>query len=496
MKKFWMFFLWALVLRVLCAYFVYGPQALDDYEHGIIPVLNWFHGMPLDLPDYRNPLLTYTLRFWLEVGRIFSIHALVDQIRWLEFGLALLQMSGLYAVWKIFEKESNRAQNLALFLYSSFIIMPFVATRAFGEAVALPLVLIGFMFLMRNVSSAAFFRTLFFGFFFLGIATLYRFQVGIMGVVAFIYLLVAHFKDQKKMWRVLFSAVVAGAVILLIQGIVDVCSDRAFLATLFNYFKVNEGGAAQYGVSPWYNTWLFPLMVFLFPFSWPLFNSESLIAIWKKWGIAIVSVFVFILIHSLVPHKEERFQYPVLGLLLVFLAFLWANNWQHKWVRKVLTPMLFVINGLGVLVVVTSNSQEGVVKPLAEAEKAFDRFLVLETQSLVQESRLRSMFLTRAKGDDSEEMTVSAGEVRPSLLEKIFSEDKFDGVLWVTSEPEVAAMYRLMENSNEKLYHCETVQKASSMIDSVIYQLNPKHNQRRRPSWFLLCSKNLSKEAH
>lgn len=489
MKKFFLFFLWALFLRLICAYFVYGPQALDDYEHGIIPVLNWFHGGVFDLPDYRSPLLTYTLRFWLEVGRIFSIDSLLNQIRWIGFGLALVQMAGLYAIWKIFAKESDRAQTLALFLYSTFVIMPFVATRAFGEAICLPFVLLGFMFLLKPIEL----KSVFWGFFFLGIATLYRFQVGIMGVTCLAFLFIDNYSNRKKSLSVLGAAALAGAVILSFQGIIDLSADRPFLSTLLNYFKVNEGGAAQYGVSPWYNTWLFPLVVFLLPFSWPLFHKESLKALWKKWSLIVVSVLIFILIHSLIPHKEERFMYPILGLLLVFLAYLWAKQWKHPWVRKVLTPMLVTLHLGGVFVVIFSNSQEGVVKPLAEAEKSFHKFAVLETQSLMQESQLRSMFLKRG----SEEFNISPGEVGISRLEKVFSQkgpEGFDGVLWVTSEPEVAAMYRLMENLDEKTFRCGTTKKASSLIDGVIYKLNPKHNKRRRPSWFLLCWKNQESE--
>ena len=477
MKRFWVFFLWAFILRALCAYFVYGPQALDDYAHGLIPVLNWFHQGTLDLPDYRNPLLSYVLRAWLEVGRWLSIQALVDQIRWLGWGLSLLQMFGFYAVWKIFARESERSQNLALFLYSSFIIMPFVATRAFGEAVALPFVLLGFMFLLNSVTL----RSVFFGFFFIGIATLFRFQVGVLGVAALLWMLF-----QQRSMKMLVGAAIAGVVILLFQGVIDLSYDRAFLATLFNYFRVNEGGAAQYGVSPWYNTWLFPMMVFLFPISWPFFNKESWRAMWQKWSLPLVSVFVFILIHSLVPHKEERFLYPILGVLLMFLAFLWSKNWNHWWVAKILTPMLYALHGVGVFAVVLSNSQEGVVKPLAEAEKAFHKFVVLETKALLQESELRSMFLVRG----SEELNVSADEVDRRFMEKLFLEKDFAGALWITSEPEVAARYKFMQNTQEKLYHCGPVEEASSLIDGVIYRLNPKHNQRRRPSWYLLCWKN------
>lgn len=167
------------------------------------------------------------------------------------------------------------------------------------------------------------------------------------------------------------------------------------------------------------------------------------------------------------------------------MAFLWAKKWQHVWVRKVLTPLMIAINGIGVWLVVFSNSQEGVVEPLARAEKVFEKFAVLETKSLMQESELRSMFLVRG----SQEVPIESSSVGRVFLERFFAEKDFDGVVWVTSDPDVSALYRFMENTEEKNFRCGGVEKAASIIDTVIYKLNPKHNQRRRPSWFLLCWK-------
>ena len=48
---------WGLGFRLLTAYFVYGPQALDDYKHGVIPAYELFAGLDFSLPDYRSPLL-------------------------------------------------------------------------------------------------------------------------------------------------------------------------------------------------------------------------------------------------------------------------------------------------------------------------------------------------------------------------------------------------------------------------------------------------------
>ncbi|MGE3760618.1 MAG: hypothetical protein AB7H97_22840, partial [Pseudobdellovibrionaceae bacterium] len=44
-------------LRILSSWFVYGPQALDDYKHGVYPAYLFFANLPMDLPEYRSHLL-------------------------------------------------------------------------------------------------------------------------------------------------------------------------------------------------------------------------------------------------------------------------------------------------------------------------------------------------------------------------------------------------------------------------------------------------------
>ncbi len=136
---------WAVVVRALCAYFVYGPQALDDYKHGVWPAYQHFAGQALDLPDYRSHLLVWILSAFIRVGSWFEVSTALTQVRVMYFGLAGLSLLGLVGTYLFVRSFRSRLfPPLALYLVAVYPLMPFVSTRAFGEAIAMSFVLLGF----------------------------------------------------------------------------------------------------------------------------------------------------------------------------------------------------------------------------------------------------------------------------------------------------------------------------------------------------------------
>src|SRR4051812_7227032 len=70
------------IFRMIAAYLVYGPQALDDYFHGIMPASRFYEITQHNLPDYRSPLLVWMMGGWLKiVGVIFGPLSPLAQVR-------------------------------------------------------------------------------------------------------------------------------------------------------------------------------------------------------------------------------------------------------------------------------------------------------------------------------------------------------------------------------------------------------------------------------
>lgn len=468
------------MLRALSAYFVYGPQALDDYKHGVYPAYQYFAGLPLDLPEYRSHLLVWILAFFVKIGSLLGMNSALAQVRCMYFGLALISLIGIVGTYFFVKNIRSRLfAPLALWFAAMFPLMPFIGTRAFGEAVAMSFVMLGFGILenLRRVNSKSVVGwTL--GFAALGFATLLRFHVGILFVSYGAILL------YMRLWSAVIGGFAAGVLTIAGEVAVDWASGKPPMGTLLAYLAENEGGAAQYGASPWYNTWLFVLALSLAPFSFVF--VKKLKPLWKKHWPWLAPFLLYIFAHSLVPHKEERFLYPIVGLELWALAWLWASAALFKPARRIYSTVLIGLSIPLLFIVCFVNTQEGEIEPPAYAESRYHNVIYLDHESLFGISRIQFYFLRP-----------------PSFLEKVGPEDfnvnKIDeelrghreekAVVLLTSIPDVRDQLHALEKIRTAESQCLSMRTSGSMIDRLLYAMNPKHNQRRRPTWYLVCER-------
>ncbi len=468
------------IARALSAFFVYGPQALDDYKHGVWPAYQFFAGLPLDIPEYRSHLLVWYLGFFAEIASWFGATSALAQVRAMYLGLGLTSMTAIWGTYLYAKNFNSKVYTAAsLYLVAIFPLMPFVSTRAFGEAVAMSLVALGFGILANERKNGGRrLRPWVSGFFILGVATLFRYHVGIlylayMGVLAVL-------KIKRGIW----GGVIAGFCILGLEAVIDLLSGKPALGTLITYLVENQGGGAKYGVMPWYNPWLMVLGIALAPFSFVMWRHWR--HVWQRHWPVIVPLLLFVLAHSLAAHKEERFLYPILILELWVIASFWSDAMFDKWTIRVFSPVLLVISLLLLPVVTLVNTQEGEIEPPAVLESRYGHVLFLDYESLFGMSRFQFYFLRP-----------------PSVLEKVTPEDfvahrvdrgfsdhqEIRAVAFVTSNPEAYNSLRALENMRTIEAECLKIQRSGSLMDRLLFAMNPKHNQRRRPTWYLACEK-------
>ncbi len=469
-----------MVLRALCAFFVYGPQALDDYNHGVWPAYQFFTGQVVDLPDYRSHLLVWLLAGFIRAGSWFGVESALAQVRVMYFGLAAFSSLGILGTYLFVRNFHSRLfAALALYLIAAFPLMPFISTRAFGEAVAMSLVLLGFGILenLRRTGGAQIWAwTL--GFSCLGAAVLFRFQVGLLFVSYGAVLL------YLRCWPGVAGALFGGVLTLLGEWAIDALSGKPAFATLFSYLAENEGGAAQYGASPWWSTWLLVLALSLAPFSFVFIRKLK--PLWRSQWPWLLPFLIYVLVHSLVPHKEERFLYPIVGLELWALAWVWAASALSPLSRKIYSPVFLGLSVPLLFVFCFVNSQEGEIEPPAYVESHYHDVVYLDNESLFGASRFKFYFLRP-----------------PSVLEKVeresFNANKIDQVLegrqqhkavvLLTSTPESRDQLRALQGMRTRDSQCLQMRTSGSVVDRLLYALNPKHNQRRRPTWYLVCER-------
>ncbi len=466
-----------MLLRALCAIFVYGPQALDDYKHGVWPAYQFFAGLPLDLPDYRSHLLIWCLAGFVRVGAWFGVESALAQVRVMYLGLGFLSLLGLVGTWQFVRSSRSKLfAGLALYLVALFPLMPFLSTRAFGEAVATSFVLLGFGVLENSRRHGA--QSLgpwCAGFLALGVAVLFRFHVGLLYISYLAVLLVL------RNSRALIVGALTAVGLIAAQFLIDYVSGKEAFGTLISYLVENEGGAAKYGVSPWYNTWLFVLVLTLPPFS--LVFYRKLPGLWRRHWPWLAPFLVFVMAHSLVAHKEERFMYPIVGLELWALAWVWAASAFLRPARRIYSVAFFALCTPILFIICLVNSQEGEIEPPAYVESRYRDVAYLDYQSLFGESRFQFYFLR----PPSILRAVGKGSFNATEIDRAIQNHR--AVALLTSEPDMRDELHALEGMKTEATVCHSLRSAGSLIDRLLYALNPKHNQRRRPTWYLVCER-------
>jgi hypothetical protein len=460
-----------LIVRIITSFLVYGAQSVDDYSHGLLPTLEFFEGKPFDLPMWRSPLLVWSLIPFAKLGLFLGIETQFGLIRCILLGLGLFSMLGIWAFgrWSEIKLQQNPAQNpwlylVPLYLLSLHFLMPFASTRAFGESIAITLVLIGFLLIEQ--------RFIFWGALLLGVSCLYRFQVGLLAFGFASYFLLA------RQWKNFGLIVLAGIATALLEALIDLSYGRWPLETLYNYFYVNKDGAVEHSIQPWYNTWATLLPIWFLPFSLPLMTQLKKMEKFEKVWLGVILFFV--LLHSLIPHKEERFLFPILPLMLVLFGRIWARAWGSPFEKWFFRPFFGTVLALGLVVASISNSQAGEYEPLRLAEKVRGPVLIWDYNSVLRISFFRHR-LVRPPVDYQEfDRWPSATELVPFKDRRIF---------FVTSE--ISHLEEWERQSSDLLaagWNCADKIRIQSLADSVIYRLNPKYNTRRKPTFLMECS--------
>jgi GPI mannosyltransferase 3 len=192
--------------------------------------------------------------------------------------------------------------------------------------------------------------------FFLSLAFYFRFQTGFFIAGFGLWLL---FVEKKyKSWLPMIAGFLAGCIL---NTFLDYRFYGEWAVTPYNYFEFNilQDGASNFGKS----SVLRYLGLLLAVIPAPLFSFILLYYIFKASfkeyrNPVFLSIILFIIGHSLVPHKEERFLYPFFNLLPVMAgtALVAFHNYYDSCkplVKKLLNITIgftVVLNGIALLV--------------------------------------------------------------------------------------------------------------------------------------------------
>lgn len=371
-------FLFALLIRIVAAFFSFGMQHPDEIFQTV--EMAWYR---ITEPNYRivpwefgEELRSYglsyvvegLLRFSLWLGFEHPDHIMLP----IRFAFGILDAVAAYAAYKLMLLYRGKvAAVVGSWFYCTTWVLVALSVRPLSDQVAVSLLVIAFYFffaahshdnrypgLLQACASGLF----------VGLAFVVRFAsalfIGPMFCVSFAFFTWPTKRDMRA-----FALATGFLLGMTIQGLIDLATYGTFLVSPWNYleFNVLTQGSARYGVDP-FTYYVLQLILHTGIFGGILLLLSLVTD--KKWDWKRIliwsSLALYLLIFGLVDHKEWRFLQPMYALLcLEFGAvFVHAVNLPRPGLRRV----FLIVFGLTVPIMLLTHA----VAPWDNRHNMFD----------------------------------------------------------------------------------------------------------------------------
>lgn len=293
------------------AQYLNGDRAIDglvwEYKEGIRSlVLSSLTASFLNLFSFLGISSPYSKAFILRLMVMF---------------LGLFSIRYFAKVGASFFKHSNERK--LLFSLSYFLwFIPFLSVRYSSESISGLLFLLALAIYFDDSKRRKPFVMI--GVLF-GLSFLVRFQI-LFAIVPFVLWSLFSGHQNFNYWlRTLLYFVM----ILLLGVIIDSVLYNELTVSFYRYLlNVLSSKGEGFGVSPW--NFYYDKMIF--SGSWPLGQffilAVLLLIIFRPLNPFLIVVLVFVIVHSIVPHKELRFVFPIVFLLPILLTYAYSITFK------------------------------------------------------------------------------------------------------------------------------------------------------------------------
>ncbi len=479
---------WALLLGAFCravsAWVSLGFHGRDDYFHVLQPALLWrdhpdFDWQHSGLPGagYRSHLLPRLVWLILCALRRLGIESPTGQLRGIYLTMGLLSLSLIPAMYLAARRYFDAATaRRAAFVAALFFPFPYAGTRLLIEALAMPPLVL----CLANCDSPRRSKALLAGAS-LGLACWWRLQVVTAGLGLILVLLLQRRRDPTSKPALGFFALGCG-LCLLVQGMFDSLTAGQFFGPTWRNIVINLHPHAGLSRSaPWGYAGL--LLALTLPPATPWLLPPLWRAAQRAWPVT-GALGLFVLFHSLVPHKEDRFLLPVLplyGLLLAAVPSMWQQTAQSSWLKRswpVGRALACSVTSVLLLVAMTSQSQQNLRDTMALMRDDREAQGIISLGPEVQQFFLgRSDVRSRQNALPTEDwllrsMAELAAEGAPPNRFVAYASDRQVTEVWL----------RLLG------FACAAPARVEGWwFDRLLVRLNPRRNKRRGPTLLYRC---------
>ncbi len=282
-------------------------------------------------------------------------------LRWL---IALLSMFAALKLHEALEFPNEKIKRIHLLLSLISWIAVYVHVRFSSETLSA----IFFIFGLIPFLKPSTLKGLFVSGIFLGLSFITRFQAGFFIAGLGLYFLIIQKPNPFKfIVHILGFAIVFGIGFLLDSKFYG---NQTF--TAWNYFNQNiiHQVAASFGTEPFYWYFATAFEKLIPPYSLILIVGFFLLIFKRSKDPITWSVWTFVLLHTVIGHKEFRFLFPlaffVPYIILLGWDFLWnlSQEVNHKRFMRALDRFFFPINALVLLLIMLKPAHE--LAPLYE----------------------------------------------------------------------------------------------------------------------------------
>ena len=198
----------------------------------------------------------------------------------------------------------------------------------------------------------------------LGISFLCRFQSVILSIGLIGWLVFINKTALNKLIQLLFGV----TVIIVLGVLIDCWFYQKFVISFYNYFHVfstTDDLSSSFGTLPWYYYILYLIKFPFFPIGILILLSFIILIIKSPKSIIVWTVIPFIIIHSLIHHKEERFLFPIVNFLPVILILAYQQiesiflNRKFYYLKLVILIPLVLLNIVGLFAMSTKSAGVG-----------------------------------------------------------------------------------------------------------------------------------------
>lgn len=361
----------AFVIRSVAAFSNYGPFAVDDYLNVIEPALRYLiQGAKPEIPSLRFELLPYAFGWFMKPLWLAGVKRADWLVSFAYFIMGLISLLQIVAVHRIGALLlSAKWQNALTFFAATWAIAPIFTDSADIAGPAYLLLTFSLLYTVRArplhfAADAAKVRStttqaLLFSGFFLSAAIFFRFSLAPLYFALAVWVVTSAEKEKRLRDLAFFGA--GGAITAIAMALLEIATGKLPFSTAIEFIRYNFGAHIEtqsYGSMPWHMyigiVLLFPLPVLNFFFWWPMLKVA------KRYTAFSVLFLAFLVSHSAIAFKLERYVIPVIPILMVFLFKGIEDYSDRRWMRAC-TAALFTINTLLILpVALTMQQRAGV----------------------------------------------------------------------------------------------------------------------------------------